>query len=185
MSRIYLTGASCSGVTTLGAGLARALHAVHVDCDDFYWMPTDPPFTEKRPVDERVQMIGAALGDGAWVLSGSFDGWGDCLISTVDLIVMVITPTPVRMARLEKREKQRYGDRILPGNDMHENHKAFAEWASRYDDPTFTSRSLHRHLAWLAAQTAPTLRVDGCKSELELVAEVLDKLHQHRKKAPH
>ena len=186
MSKIYLTGASCSGVTTLGAGLAKALDAVHVDCDDFYWMPTDPPFTEKRPVEERVQMIGAALGDGAWVLSGSFDGWGDTLISAVDLIVMVITPTPVRMARLEKRERQRYGDRILPDNDMHENHKAFAAWASRYDDPTFTSRSRHRHLAWLAEQTAPTLCVDGCKAEPELVAEVREELmRQHKKRAPH
>lgn len=180
-----MTGASCSGVTTLGAGLAKALHAVHVDCDDFYWMPTDPPFTEKRPVVERVQMIGEALGDEAWVLSGSFDGWGDPLISTVDLIVMVTTPTPVRMARLKTRETERYGDRILPGNDMHEIHKAFYEWASRYDDPTFTSRSLHRHLAWLARQTAPTLRIDGRKPALGLVDEVLAQLaRQPKKRAP-
>ena len=47
--RIYITGASCAGVTTLGSALARALDAVHVDVDDYYWLPSDPPFSRKRP----------------------------------------------------------------------------------------------------------------------------------------
>lgn len=94
MRKVYLTGASCSGVPTLGRGLAKALDLNHVDCDDFYWLPTDPPFTDKRDTAERIQMIGGALGNDGWVLSGSFDGWGDSLITDVDLIVMVITPTP-------------------------------------------------------------------------------------------
>ena len=178
MRKVYLTGASCSGVTTLGRGLAKALDLIHVDCDDFYWLPTDPPFTDKRDAAERIQMIGGALGNDGWVLSGSFDGWGDSLITDVDLIVMVITPTPVRMARLRNRERQRYGDRLLPGHDMHGNHKAFAEWASRYDDPNFTGRNLHRHLAWLAKQTVPTLQVDGQQTVLALVDQVLVELER-------
>lgn len=55
--RIYITGASCAGVTTLGQNLATRLDVQHVDVDDFYWMPTNPPFTTKRPADERVSLI--------------------------------------------------------------------------------------------------------------------------------
>ena len=63
-------------------------------------MPTDPPFTTKRPGPERVPLIREALGSRGWVLSGSFDGWGHPLAASVDLIVFVVTPTSVRMVRL-------------------------------------------------------------------------------------
>ena len=52
--RIYITGASCAGVTTLGHNLATRLGIRQVDVDDFYWMPTNPPFTTKRPPSDRA-----------------------------------------------------------------------------------------------------------------------------------
>ncbi|KAB0677361.1 adenylate kinase [Aureimonas leprariae] len=173
MARIYITGASCAGVTTLWRGLAAALGTVHADCDDFYWMPTDPPFTTKRPAVERVSLIRTALGEDGWVLSGSFDGWGDPLIASVDLVVFVRTSTPIRMERLRERERRLFGPRILPGGDMHAIHTAFAEWASHYDDPAFSGRNIGRHDVWLAAQSAPVLRLDGARPRETLVAEVL------------
>lgn len=38
--RIYITGASCAGVTTLGRTLASLLSLRHLDVDDFYWLPS-------------------------------------------------------------------------------------------------------------------------------------------------
>lgn len=40
--RVLITGASGSGTTTLAAALAAQLHAVHLDADDFFWLPTQP-----------------------------------------------------------------------------------------------------------------------------------------------
>jgi adenylate kinase family enzyme len=161
--RIYITGASCAGVTTLGQTLAAKLDVRQLDVDDFYWVPTDPPFTTKRPPDERVRLIGAELGERGWVLTGSFDGWGDCLIANADLIAFVVTPTPVRMRRLMAREQLRYGSRIEPGGDMYAIHTAFADWASQYDQhrPGYSGRSRARHEAWLSNQTLPIVRLDG------------------------
>lgn len=172
-ARIYITGASCAGVSTLGAGLAEPLSVPHIDVDDYYWAPTNPPFTTKRPPSECIESIRTAQGDGGWVLSGSFDGWGDTLIEDADLIVFVVTPTPIRMQRLLAREEERYGERILPGGDMHEIHRAFVDWASRYDDPDFTSRSRHRHEAWLARQHLPILRLNGTMPSSAMVDQVL------------
>ena len=90
--RLYLTGASCSGVTTLGRELALLLAVQHLDVDDFYWLPTDPPFTMKRAPEDRVRQIRERQGNSGWVLTGSFDGWGDTLIGNVDLIVFLDTP---------------------------------------------------------------------------------------------
>jgi len=171
--RIYLIGASCSGISTLGATLSVQLGVPLLDVDDFYWMPTDPPFTTKRPPADRVFLIQQrqAQTDG-WVLSGSFISWGDILIEHVDIIAFLYTPTTVRLQRLDSREAQRHGDRILPGGDMYEGHLAFQDWASHYDDPSFTGRNLAQHEGWLNAQFAPVLRLDG-KQNTEVLAQTV------------
>lgn len=171
--RIFITGASCAGVTTLGQNLATALGIRAVDVDDFYWLSTNPRFTTKRPVPERVAMIQQALGDDDWVLSGSCMVWGDALVANVDLIVFVLTATPVRLERLAAREQQRFGERIAPGGDMHEIHTAFREWASEYDNPNFSGRNQAWHERLLATQSAPVLRIDGTGSAEQMTAQVI------------
>ncbi|BDB19610.1 adenylate kinase [Pseudomonas sp. CYM-20-01] len=170
--RLYITGASCAGVTTLGRNLATRLGIRHVDVDDFYWMPTNPPFTTKRPPSDRVALMQQALGNDDWVLSGSCMVWGDALIADADLIVFVVTPTPVRLERLAAREKARFGERIAPDGDMHAIHVAFREWASQYDDPNFSGRNRAWHESWLSQQTVPVLRIDGMRGAEQMAAEV-------------
>lgn len=173
--RLYLIGASCSGVSTLGAVLADRLDVQQIDVDDFYWMPTDPPFSVKRPPEDRVLLIRERQQDSeGWVLTGSFIGWGDTLIQDVDLIAFLYTPTPIRLERLDMREMRRHGNRILPGGDMHRSHLAFRDWASRYDDPSFSGRNLAQHEQWLAKQTAPVLRLDGELSTRNLASQIED-----------
>lgn len=176
--RIYITGASCAGVTTLGQQLSTLLGIGQVDVDDFYWMPTNPPFTTKRPPSERVSLMQQALGDDGWVLTGSCMVWGDALIADAELIVFVVTPTPLRLERLVTREHARFGGRIAPGGDMHAIHEAFREWASHYDDPDFSGRNRAWHEAWLSEQTAPVLRVDGMRSAEQMVADVAQAVAQ-------
>jgi adenylate kinase family enzyme len=171
--RIYITGASCAGVTTLGRNLAAMLGVRHADVDDSFWMPTNPPFTTKRPVNERVPLIQQQLGDDDWVLTGSCIKWGDALITRVDLLVYVFTTAAVRLERLTAREEKRFGDRIAPGGDMHEAHVAFREWAAQYDNPKFAGRSRAWHEAWLSEQTSPVLRIDGTNSPENMAAEVI------------
>lgn len=171
--KLYLLGASCSGVSTLGAALSERLDVPQIDVDDFYWMPTDPPFSFKRDPEDRVLLISQRqqMGEG-WVLTGSFIGWGDTLIEDIHLIIDIHTPTPTRLARLDQREALRHDARILPGDDMHRSHLAFRDWASRYDDPLFPGRSCAQHEQWLEAQPASVLRFDGeCEIE-ELVRRV-------------
>lgn len=174
--RLYLTGASCAGVSTLGAGLAARLGVPHLDTDAFFWRPTDPPFAEQRPVADRLRLIREAQGEGGWVLSGALETWGEAVIEAAGLIVFVTTPAPLRMERLDRRERARHGARILPGGDMHATHLAFRDWASRYDDPAFAGRSRARHEAWLAARPTPALRLDGARPLAELVDAVIDAL---------
>ncbi|MBT2372159.1 adenylate kinase [Pseudomonas fluorescens] len=170
--RIYLSGASGAGVTTLGRSLASVLQLPHVDVDDYYWYPTEPPYAQSRPPAERVILLKQVLAQGAWVLCGSLDGWGDELIDDADLVVFVDTPTALRLERVKAREAQRYGARILPGGDMHAAHQAFLAWAAGYETAAFAGRSRPRHEAWLKQLKQPLLRVDGSLCVQALLQQV-------------
>jgi len=173
--RIHITGAAGSGTTTLGRALADATGALHLDTDDAYWLPTDPPYQQKRPVPDRLAMLEAAADpDGRWVLSGSLMGWGDPLIPRFELVVFLAIPPALRLDRLRAREIERYGAAALaPGGAMHAAHHAFLDWAEAYDTGTRVSRNRQAHEAWLARLPCPVLRIEGDTTVEDRVRRVL------------
>jgi adenylate kinase family enzyme len=173
--RVHILGASGSGTTTLGAALADRVDADHLDTDDYFWLPTDPPFETSRPAAERLERLEADLdAAGRWVLSGSLCGWGDPLIPRFELVVFLLVPTGVRLARLTRRETAEFGaEAIEPEGRMYENFKTFIEWAASYDDGDLDMRSLARHDDWLAALPCPVLLLEGEMSTAEQVEGVL------------
>ncbi|MBY5455975.1 adenylate kinase [Rhizobium leguminosarum] len=174
MVHIHVMGASGSGTTSLGRALSEKLDISHLDTDDFFWMPTDPPFTTPRDTDERIGLLldEVALHDG-WVLSGSALKWGGPLEPLYDLIVFLRIEPELRMARIRARETARYGNRIGPGGDMEVKSGEFLQWAASYDTAGPERRSLAAHEQWLETQTAPVLRLDSSRDIGDLVAEAL------------
>ncbi len=171
--RVHIMGASGSGVTTLGVRLSRRLGVPSFDTDSYFWLPTDPPFTTKRPEGERVRLLEAELKQCAgWVLSGSLMGWGDVFIQCFNLVVFLYVPPEVRMTRLMERERERYGDALyeMPMADIH---KEFMAWAGRYDDPSFSGRSLYGHRAWLTRLDCSIVEIQGTPSIGESVERTM------------
>lgn len=168
--RIHITGASGSGVTTLGAALAERLDMASVDGDSFYWLPTDFPFTEKRDPDDRLNMALSALAQSPnAIFSGSCLDWGAALEESFDLVVFLYLDAATRVERLRERELEARG-RV----DQY-----FLDWAAEYDAGTATGRSLSRHRAWLAARRCPVIELHGDLSVDERVARVVDALEAH------
>jgi adenylate kinase family enzyme len=172
--RIHVTGASGSGVTSLGRALADALALPHHDTDDYLWKPTTPPYRELRDAAERLRLMKEMfLPRADWVLSGGLDGWGNELISSFDLVVFLKTPHKLRMQRLRAREATHFGaDAVGPGGWRHEETEGFIEWASHYEDGNREGRNLARHESWLSRLPCSVLRLDGSRPLSELVAEV-------------
>src|SRR4029450_3942966 len=99
--RIHILGASGSGTTTLGRALAERLQYPHFDTDDYFWLPTDPPYTQQRERTERAQLLMDDIpAQDSWVLSGSLCGWGDVAIPLFALVVFLWIPQDIRMERL-------------------------------------------------------------------------------------
>ena len=99
--------------------------------------------------------------------------WGDPLIPEFDLVVFLVVPTEVRLARLRAREVERYGQEALgPGGTLHQAHVEFLDWAARYDGggPEMPSRVLHE--AWLSTLPGAVLRLEGDRSVVEQLARI-------------
>lgn len=160
---IHITGASGSGVTTLGAAVAQNLLLRHLDADNYYWLPTSPPFKEKRPPPERFAMLRMDMeSEPGVVLSGSIVGYGAEVEDAFDLIVFLYLPADIRVERLRRRELELYG-KVDP---------AFLEWARQYDEGPSEGRSLAKHKAWLAQRSCPVLRLESDESVTQRVAHV-------------
>ncbi len=176
--RIHILGASGTGTSTLGRALADAWSVPLHDTDDYYWQPTEPPYTQARPPAERLALMQAMfLPRRAWVLSGSLMSWGQPILPQLDLAVFLTLDPATRLNRLRLREANRYGAAaIAPGGPYHEGFKTFMAWAAQYDqnDPGFTGRNLTRHRAWLATLPCPVLELDSAAPLPDLVARVLD-----------
>ena len=167
MPRIHITGASGSGTTTLGAALAQQLSLPHFDGDDYYWLPTDPPYTSKRDKAERNRLLLAdQLDHHKCVLSGSMTGWGTGAEQHFDLVVFLFVPTELRLARLSARERVTFGAAAIePGGAVYDNFREFMDWAARYDTAGMEQRSLVLHQAWLDTLSCPVLRIEGDTTE--------------------
>lgn len=133
--KILITGASGSGTTTLAKELACELKCPHFDGDDYFWMPTEPPFQIPRDNELRNKMV---LDDFAknslFVFSGNVTKWNKLIENSFNLIVYLYLPVNIRLERLKNREKERLGNSANPGGEMHQQFLDFIDWASHYDD---------------------------------------------------
>lgn len=163
-------GASGSGTTTLASALADRWAVPHADSDDYFWIPSRPPFTHKRPTDERLALMhDVFVPREAWVLSGSMLGWGEDVLAQCDAVVFLTLDPQERLRRLEARENVRREGQEIDQAAWTE----FRDWALGYDDPTFSGRSRAGHEEWLDALAKPVLRLDSARPTEQLVDAVL------------
>lgn len=177
--RIHIFGASGSGTTTLGSLLAKRLNIPHFDTDEYYWIKTSIPYTVKREVYQRIELLNNDLQNHhSWILSGSLCGWGDFAIPMFTLVVFLWIPHDQRMQRLQAREIDRYGlEAISPGGWFHKNHEEFMAWASKYDLPGTDMRKQELHEQWMNELPCRLLRIDELLSLQESVAKVEEALN--------
>jgi adenylate kinase family enzyme len=159
---VYIMGAAGTGKTSLGAMLSERYGYEHFDIDEYFWEETDPPFQAARPRNKFAEeLINDISGAEFGVLTGNLGGGVGDYISLIALSVFLDAPTDVRLKRLKARERERFGDRIEPGGDMHQTHIDFMEWAEAYegDDNRFNTRQKQE---WqIKKLQCPVIRVDA------------------------
>ncbi|WP_244534404.1 AAA family ATPase [Halomonas caseinilytica] len=165
--KILVTGAAGSGTSTLGKLLASYIGATFQEADDIYWLPTTPPFQEKRSNDERRAMMAKALNETKRVVvAGSVMSWGREVEDAFDMIVFLTAPAQTRIEKIKHRDIQRFGS-VDP---------KFLEWAAQYDDGEMPGRSLARHRTWLAERSCHVLSIESTTDPDTLAQKVCDAL---------
>ena len=159
---IHIFGASGSGTSTLGRYISKELGCFFMDTDDYFWEPTNPPYTKKRNLSTRIKLMREDIEryDNV-VISGSLVDWGDELIPLFTLAIRVETDTNIRLERLKTREREKFGSRIDIGGDMYDHHVEFINWAASYDDGGIDMRSKVKHDDWQKQLMCPLILVDG------------------------
>lgn len=159
---IHIFGASGSGTSTLGRKICNELGFFFMDTDDYFWEPTDPPYTTKRTIEDRLKLMKQDIFSREnVVISGSLVDWGDELIPFFTLAIRLVTDTETRIERLKARELGKFGNRILPEGDMYEDHLAFLEWAKKYDTGSEEMRSRAKHDKWQELLQCKLMYLDG------------------------
>lgn len=164
MKVIHIYGASGAGTTTLGKAISETFRYQQMDTDDYFWLPTNPPFTTKREIKERISLMEKDIKEHEKVvITGSLCGWGDVLIPFFDFVIRVITPSDIRMQRLKEREFNRFGNRIMEDGDMCVEHQKFLTWASEYDRGDEQMRSNAMHDKWSLLLSCESVNIDGTR----------------------
>lgn len=159
---IMIFGPSGVGKTTLGRMVAEQLGFKFVDIDDYVWRKdTKIPFSCMYPRGEKISRLMDAISQTDYfVMAGSMDSFHEHFDPFFDLAVLLTAPAELRISRIHRREYALFGDRILEGGDMYEEHQKFLDDAAGYDSGKGFP-NLMNHTKWAESLPCKVIRLDG------------------------
>lgn len=170
----YIYGASGAGSTTLGEALCKKMNYELIDTDDYFWKyPKMPDMQIKKMYEDMINTNKNGI-----VITGSFWNWNTdytYLLDKIDVFVRTMLNSEIRIARLEKRELERYGERILEGGDLYEKHINFIKWAKDYDTGDISTRSLKAHMYFEDKYNIKPIIVNSENAVKENLIEIIEK----------
>ena len=177
---IIIFGSAGAGKTTLGKMVARQLNYPYYDIDDYIWRKdTAVPFQIMYSREEKAsRLLDAVSGHEHFVMAGSMDSFNAPFVPLFDLAVHISAAPEIRAARIHARELAIFGNRILEGGDMYEEHLRFLDSASRYE--TDGSPCLKTHLEWADTLPCKVLYLNG-EDELNINAKLIVDAYKGRK----
>ncbi len=151
---IAIVGLNGAGKSTLAHALAKESDYFEMDVEDYYYPGQKAarqdvlegqsmPSTEVNDVipysvsKRKDQVQEALLRDikihKKFVITGVTMNWCQEILSCIDVIFWVKTPTEKRLERIQGREKRRFGDRVSEGGDMYLQQVQFQKHALSKD----------------------------------------------------
>ena len=180
---IILFGSAGSGKTTLGKMVADRLGFPYFDLDDYIWREdTDKPFTVMYKREEKISRLMSDISKGeVFVMAGSMDSFHAPFVPLFDLAVHITASVETRIARINMREYERFGSRILEGGDLVENHQKFLDVVARYDSDG--SPCLETHRQWANTLPCKVIYMNGDESLSHNVKLIIEAYNRNMQEA--
>lgn len=162
---IMIMGSSGAGKTTLGKLAADELGYAFVDIDEYIWRKdTEIPFSAMYPRAEKISRLMEAISTCRhFVMAGSMNSFHEYFDPFFELVVHLHADAQVRMQRVHDRELDWFGERILEGGDMYEEHQKFLNDIAGYDFG-MGSCTLQQHELWMKSLKCKVLQLDGARA---------------------
>lgn len=159
---IMIMGSSGAGKTTLGKLVARELGYTFVDIDDYIWRKdTEIPFSAMYPRAEKISRLQEAIANCQhFVMAGSMNSFHEHFDPYFELVVHLHADAQLRVKRVHERELGWFGERVLAGGDMFEEHQKMLNGIAGYEEGT-GGCTLQKHEEWIRSLTCKVIRLDG------------------------
>ena len=120
---ILICGLNGAGKSTLGIALAEKLHFYFIDNEDLYFPKTDPNYmyASPRTREEAKKLLFREIKAHENFVFASVKGdYGEEIYPFFQYVILIDVPKDIRMERVKNRSFQKFGNRMLPGGDLHE-----------------------------------------------------------------
>lgn len=169
MSVILICGLNGSGKTTLGKELANMLGYSFLNDEDYRFLDSDVPFSKIRSEEEAKAFTLSFLSQNKnSVIVASRGDLGKLINSMYDLVIYLYAPVDVRRQRIQERDLEKFGSRVLKGGDMYEAQKGFYEFVR--------TRTTEKIESWLDTLFCKVIRLDGTKSIKENIITIYEEV---------
>ena len=168
---IQICGLNGCGKSTIGKALAEELGFHFIDNENLYFSRTTvyEPYTspKSRTEVERLLMDEVHEHDN-FVFAAVKGDYGKEILPYYSYIVLVEVPKEIRLQRVRNRSFQKFGNRMLPGGDLHDQEEAFFKMVeSRPED--YVEK-------WVQTLNCPVIKIDGTKPVPENVAWIVKQI---------
>lgn len=166
---IAIVGGNGSGKTTLGKALAKEIGYKHMDVEDYYFKPSDIPYSNSRTREEVKELLQLDMKKyKKFILSSVNCDYGNEINNYYNCVIYIHVPLDIRMNRVKQRSFEQFGNRILKGGDMYEQEQEFFQYVA--------SRTLDKTNVWLQSITCPVIHIDGTESIESNIKRIKDML---------
>ncbi|MBR3933404.1 MAG: AAA family ATPase [Clostridia bacterium] len=172
MSVILICGANGSGKTTLGRLLAKEINFSFLNDEEYYFLDSDIPFSASRTDKDAKDYVLSYIDQHKDVVIVSSRGdLRQDINSLYDYVIYLSASKEIRLSRIEQRDKQRFGKRVLRGGDMYEQQMAFYEFVA--------SRTPERIEKWLNTLDCKVFWLDGTKCLKDNIKYIKSQISTH------
>ncbi len=172
-----IMGPSGAGKTTLGELVAKELGYTFVDIDEYIWRKdTAIPFSAMYPKAEKISRLMEAISNCEhFVMAGSMNSFHQHFDPYFELVVYLYAEAQIRVKRVHQRELGWFGERVLEGGDLYQDHHRMLRDIAGYDDGMGSS-TLQQHENWVKSLQCNVIRLNGAdplEKNLKIIVETV------------
>lgn len=165
---IQICGLNGCGKSTVGKALAQRLGFHFIDNENLYFQRTaeNEPYRNKRPRHEVERLLMEEVRQHENFVFAAVKGdYGAAILPMYDYVVYLQVPGDIRAWRVRNRSFLKFGERMMPGGDLHEKEEAFFRVVATRKDELVEN--------WLQTLSCPVLRLNGMAPVDENVQKIV------------